>query len=218
MPSQIKINRRNNLRKLAKEFGGISLLAKHLNKTPAQLSHLIGTGAHKNIGDQLAGSIEKSLGLPLGWLDQLQDNDDVKAYEDGWISISNVPVLVEEEVLSWIQKPSHTLLKRKPQYIKTNSQLSKHAFALKVHNDLLEAPTGISIPRGSIVIADPELALKNNDYVVICIEQSLLQISQLVQEGSRKYLTPPNPRYPITELSTPNYFICGILRQAIINL
>jgi hypothetical protein len=218
LPAQIKFYRRNNLRKLAKEFGGISLLAKHLNRSPAQLSHLIGATACKFIGDHLANDIEKALGLPSGWLDQPMLDENLSNYEDTWISLSNIPLLLDREVLTWVQNPSRANLQREIQYIKTNLQLNKHAFALKISNDLLEAPSGVSIPRGSIVIADLDRHLKNNDYVVICLEKSLPQISQLVQEGSRRYLSPPNPRYPVTKLTSPNYIICGILRQVIITL
>ena len=99
-----------------------------------------------------------------------------------------------------------------------NLILDKYAFALQVENDVMEAPSGKSIPRNSIVIADPDSLLKNNACVVICIDKSLPQITQLVQEGSRKYLKPQNPLYPVTELITTNYIICGVLRQVTFDL
>ncbi len=219
MQTELKALRRINLRKLAQKFGGISMLARQLDKTPAQLSHLIGINARKNMGDKLAYSTEQKLGLPSGWLDTPHSEEDASNYEDSRVTVSSVPLLTDYEVLKWLQKPSRSLFQRKVQYVKTSLQLNKHAFALQVHNDLMEAPSGFSLPRGSIVIADPELPVKNNNYIIICLERNLAPlIRQLVQEGSRKYLKPLNPCYPIIELTAPTYIVCGILRQAIITL
>jgi|GEM_PF-453070 len=225
MYSQTKELRRTNLRKLAKEYGSINLLAKRLHRAPSQLSHLIGSNATKLIGDQLAHKIEHKLGLPAGWLDQAhQDNESNKAIEkarlaDLFTITSNVPLLVEHEILPWLQKPNPASLQRSVTFIKTCLLLSQYAFAVEVTNDFMEAPSGISIPRGSIVIVDTEMPLKNNDYIIVCPDKSVgPQIRQFVLEGSHKYLKPLNPCYPITELTTPHYIVCGILCQVIILL
>ncbi len=215
----IKALRRVNLRKIANQLGGISILARQLNKTPAQISHLIGINASKNIGDKLAHNIEQALNLPKNWLDVEHLEEELNAFIDSCLAITNVPLLTGQEIVNWIQKPNRSLLQRKVQYIKTNLKLNKHAFAMEVKNDFMESPRGLSFPCGCIVIADPELPLKNNNYIIICLENiNAPFIRQIVQEGSRKYLKPLNPCYPIIELTTQNYMICGILRQVIITL
>ncbi len=61
--------RRENLRALAKSIGGITALARMLGKSQSQISHLIGQNPIKNIGDRLAGQIEKVFSKAHGWLD-----------------------------------------------------------------------------------------------------------------------------------------------------
>ncbi len=62
--------RRDNLRALAREWGGPTSLAKKLgHSNGSALSQVIGPQPRRLIGERQARDIERRLALPLGWLD-----------------------------------------------------------------------------------------------------------------------------------------------------
>jgi hypothetical protein len=66
---KIRQVRRDNLKALAQKYGGASSLAKKVGMTKSWLSQLIGKNPDREVGDQAARNIEKTLGLSEGWLD-----------------------------------------------------------------------------------------------------------------------------------------------------
>lgn len=65
--------RRENLRRLAAEWGGPTSLAKKLgHSNGSALSQVIGPHPRRMIGERQARDIERLLQLPLGWLDEEQ--------------------------------------------------------------------------------------------------------------------------------------------------
>jgi hypothetical protein len=63
--------RRDNLRRLSEAYGGAAKLAKPLGHTNgSRISQLIGKGATDEISERKARSIERTLELPEGYLDQ----------------------------------------------------------------------------------------------------------------------------------------------------
>lgn len=69
----IKEIRRDNLQRLAKEFGSQTALAEATGVSAGYISHLLNKrkdGTYvKNLGDNLAQKIEEQLNLNQGWLD-----------------------------------------------------------------------------------------------------------------------------------------------------
>lgn len=63
--------RRENLRRLAEQRGGMARLAEALDRSLSQLSQLIGENPSGNIGNKFARYVEQALGLEHGWLDVL---------------------------------------------------------------------------------------------------------------------------------------------------
>lgn len=62
--------RRNNLRAVAGQWGGVTGLAKKLGyEGPSYLSQMIGPKHSRPISERTARSIEHAVGLPTGWLD-----------------------------------------------------------------------------------------------------------------------------------------------------
>ena len=63
--------RKDNLRRLAEEHGGAASLSKLIGySNGSRLSQLIGTGAIEDISEKVARSIEQTLKLPEGYLDE----------------------------------------------------------------------------------------------------------------------------------------------------
>jgi hypothetical protein len=73
--------RRENLRTLARQWGGPTSLARKLgHANGSYLAQLIGPRPSREVSEKTAREIEQRLGLPVGWMDQ--DNP-VTAQPDG---------------------------------------------------------------------------------------------------------------------------------------
>jgi SOS-response transcriptional repressor LexA len=217
----IKTIRRQNLRALARTLGGITALAKRLDKRQSQLSHVIGVNPCKNIGDKLAADIERIFAKPNGWLDQLYtDNSEDSLYCPAYAvspSYRYAPLLAWNEVAAWIAAQPHALPSVRSE-VAVSGKLSAYTFALTVENDSMAAPSGISFLRGAQLIVDPEAILKNGCYVIIAPAKTTTPIfRQWMRDGAARYLKPLNPDYPITVLEEP-YVIYGVVREAIFPL
>jgi SOS-response transcriptional repressor LexA len=220
----IKVIRRENLRTLAKLAGGITHLADKLNKTQSQISHLIGKKPIKNIGDKIAAEAEVAFNKPLGWLDHPHRSSEEKfspylIEQNGQPGIlcSQIPLISWEEVRQWHQIAYRYKPKSDESMISTTANVGPFAFALPVHGDSMESPTGTSFSEGSIIIADPDAAATLDSFVVVRISSDRgATLKQLITQGNKRYLKPLNRRYPILEL-TPGAIILGVVKQMVIN-
>lgn len=87
--------------------------------------------------------------------------------------------------------------------------LSGGAFSLRVEGDSMEP----EFPNGCVIFVDPGTPALNGDYVVVTLDDThLATFKQLVLDGSRRYLKPLNPRYPILPIDPPAR-VCGVVRE-----
>lgn len=102
------------------------------------------------------------------------------------------------------------------EWVQTFAKVSSRSYALRVHGDSMTNPHGLpSIPEGSIVVVDPEVAESPGDIVVVKIKgEDEATLKKLVKDGSQYYLKPLNPIYPLMPL-TEKYIICGVAKQVI---
>lgn len=219
----VKDIRRKNLRALARSAGGVTKLAKRLEKSQSQISHLIGTNPIKKIGDKIAAHVERVFNKPHGWLDQnhIGIEEEGAAYEANIMQSVPyyVPLLNWQDVDQWLSHPDQLADKNHLTYVISQIKVSPQAFALRVEGDSMEAPHGVSFCNGAVIIIDPELPAKNGAFVIA--KQSAvggqLVFKQLIIDGNRRYLKPLNPRYPITEI-TPHAITCGVVKLVMIEL
>jgi len=215
----VKDIRRQNLRVLARSVGGITQLAERLAKSQSQISHLIGTNPIKNIGDRFAAEVEQVFTKPNGWMDHEHPviNEEGGIYRvSGRQYYSEVPLLNWQEALQWLDPKDANFAgnnkKNSYQYLTVPCVASKHAFALQVEGDSMEAPSGVSFPNQSLIIVDPEERANNGAYVLAKPNNtSPIVFKQLIIDGSRRYLKPLNPRYPLMEISA-QAIICGVVK------
>ena len=74
---------------------------------------------------------------------------------------------------------------------------SDSAFWLRVIGDSMTAPTGTSIPEGSLILVDPEINPASGRLVVAKLtDTDEVTFKRLVSDGGRHYLKPLNPAYP----------------------
>ena len=97
-------------------------------------------------------------------------------------------------------------------YVPVYMPTKRYTFALRVDGDSMEP----GFPHGCIVIVDPEIEAKPNDYVIAMNGDNESTFKQLIKDGPDFYLRPRNPRYPIKPLGTASIIgvVCGIQLQA----
>lgn len=116
-------------------------------------------------------------------------------------------------LVSWVQAGTWALADDPLQpgegeRIPTTYQARAHTFALRVRGDSMEP----KFPEGCIIIVEPESEATPGQYVVVRQNGDDATFKQLVQDGSRMYLKPLNPRYPIMEMA-PDAVICGVVKR-----
>jgi SOS-response transcriptional repressor LexA len=217
----VKIIRRENLRALATDLGSITALAEFLGKSQSQMSRLIGRHPIKNIGDKLAAEIESAFSKPSGWLDWRHAGIQETLVQERMraISHSQVPLLASKEVTNWISLSEDELDKRHYQLISAATQTSQYAFAIQINDSSMEATAGISFPKGSIIIADPESVVRDGSYVIVQLEgESEPVFRQCIRDASGTYLKALNSKYPTRKLTSPQALFCGVVRQMIMQV
>lgn len=206
----VKSTRRENLRLLAQAVGGITSLANRLNKSQGQISHLIGLNPTKNIGDKLAAEIEQAFNKPPGWLDWQQQNLSVELDRQ---EIRYIPVLAGTDIIEWLQPTNALKYRSNLQQLAVAAHFSSSAFAFKMPNDTMEAPLGVSFPKGATLIVEPECVMKDLSFVLVSLDHSRdLIVRQITHDGPQRLLKAINPRYPLIPLRDP-YTIYGIVRM-----
>lgn len=213
----VKDIRRENLRSLARSIGGITAIAKKLGKSQSQISHLIGTRPIKNIGDRLASEIEVAFAKGHGWLDKEHFR---MTSEQGIYVISNdAPRLLNwTPLIQWADIQKGTVIEgainRAEEFIPINYEVSPETFALRVEDDLMDAPIGISFPKGTIIIIDPSHIPTHSSFVIVAsdLDSAKPLFKQLIFEGTRKFLKPLNPRYERKEFPEHGKIV-GVVRS-----
>ncbi len=212
----VKTIRRENLRALAHDLGSITALAEFLGKSQSQMSRLIGRHPIKNIGDKLAAEIEKAFEKPVGSLDWRHGGiqDALVAERMRAISNNQVPLLAGKAIKQWVLQAEEEVDKRSHELISVAIPTSQYAFAMQIQDTSMEAVSGVSFPKGSIVIADPESVVRDGSYVIVQLEgESELMFRQCIRDATGTYLKALNHRHPIYKLHSPQALFCGVVRQ-----
>lgn len=96
-------------------------------------------------------------------------------------------------------------------WIHTTVPAKRHTYAVRVQGDSMTNPAGTpSFPDGCIIIVEPEEEPRHKKFVIVR-QRDDVTFKQLIVEGSRQYLQPLNPRYPIMELDAEAVF-CGVVK------
>ncbi|WP_026469720.1 LexA family protein [Aliivibrio logei] len=202
--------RRANARDLAKDAGGNSAFAEHIDRSPTQVSRFMGKGATREIGSKLARHIEYCFSKDEGWLDK-------EHYSEKCSSTTNAlkSKTLEIPILSWVQAGAFCNSESQviPQDCDTilcpNKSASKSTFALRVVGDSMTSPYGRTYPEGTIIYVDPEQEPASGKRVVARTEQGHTFKELAINEFGEYYLKALNPHHqPIFDKGIE---VCGIV-------
>ncbi|PWG61744.1 LexA family transcriptional regulator [Spiribacter halobius] len=119
-----------------------------------------------------------------------------------------IPLIGWDEAGRWRGVHEDT---RTEETIIATRKVSPDAFALRVQDDT-NSP---DIPRGAIVVVDPDVEPRHEHYVIALLPGSdAPTLKQLIVDGDQQYLRPRNDRYPIQPFP-PGGRIIGVVRQAV---
>lgn len=130
--------------------------------------------------------------------------------EPGPDIIGRVPLISWVQAGAWAEVIDNHLPGQADEWRLTTAKVSKNSFALRVKGDSMTNPHGSpSVPDGYIIIVDPNKQAENGDLVVARLDDSMeVTFKKLVFDGSKRYLKPLNPAYPVIEING-NCTICG---------
>ena len=200
----LKLIRIQRLKEFAAARGldGPVALGNAIGRKANQVSDLL--NSRGSFGEKLARSIEDFAGLPTGWLDTIDEQNDT---EPGPIIRGSVPLLSSVQAGMFKEftdnfHPGDGGL----ELIPTSVPIKRHTFALRVNGDSMEP----EFREGMILVVEPELDPLPGDFVIAknCGEETTFK--QLVRDGSDWFLKPLNDRYPIKPLG--NAHIIGVVR------
>ncbi|MGH8579121.1 MAG: LexA family protein [Gammaproteobacteria bacterium] len=170
--------------------GRQSGLAKALGRKASIIWRLFSTdpGHRRNLGSALAREIERTLGYPQGWMDQVhvleelsgeltaQAEASIQRSEQTNVVILNprghkcVPILTYREAGDWAQSEEPYPMTDKTEVFWTPGEsLSNRAFGLRIEDESMVA----AFLRGDIVIIDREVLPRPGDFVAAKLKQKL---------------------------------------------
>ena len=194
-------------------------LAKKAGVTKSAISQYESGLTKKMDGDKLL-LIAKSLSVSAEWLIYGKDQPpsqkkenlpySIKNTEPGPNIIGRVPLISLVQAGHWAEIIDNYLPGQADEWRLTTAKVSKNAFALRVKGDSMTNPHGSpSIPEGYVIIVDPQKQAENGDLIVARLDDSMeATFKKLVIDGSKRYLKPLNPAYPVIEING-NCTICG---------
>ncbi|MGG2139939.1 LexA family protein [Symbiopectobacterium sp. RP] len=119
-------------------------------------------------------------------------------------------------LISWISVGScyetrePHILDDNDEWYESDAQVIGHAFWLKVNGDSMTAPTGLSIPDGTMILVDTGREARNGNLVVATLAGSNeATFKKLIFDAGESYLKSLNPAYPLLKL-TPSNKIIGV--------
>ena len=203
----LKLIRISKLKQFAasRRIEGPVALGLAINKKPNQTSDLLSGKA--SFGEKIARSIEEYVGLPINWLDRLDDGHNTTSAP---LIRGFVPLLSDEQAGMYkelIDNDQSGGSAFEP--VLTSTPIRKYTFALCVVGDSMEP----EFREGTTLIVEPDMKAEHGDYVIAKTGVGETTFKQLVKDGPDWYLKPLNNRYPIKPLG--DLVIIGVIRDAV---
>lgn len=158
-------------------------------------------------------SIAKYLRVDPVWLQlgisNISGNSNVK-YAGADKESTSYPLISWVSAGAWCEAVEPYTLKDITQWLKSDAHIEGDGFWLEVDGDSMTAPTGLSIPSGTLVLFDTGRDAKNGSLVIAKLDDSNeVTFKKLIIDGGKKYLKGLNPVWPPIEVNG-NCTIIGV--------
>jgi SOS-response transcriptional repressor LexA len=210
--------RLENLELLVNEAGSAAELARRVGTNSSYLSQVRNQmptqkGTPRGVGDDLAERLERGMGKPVGWMDDIH----TVVREDrstNYVPAEPGPDNAFYPLMSWDQAAEHSKVDGKftdnaEAWLPCPVICSKDTFVLSVAGVSMEP----KFHEQDLLYVDPHVAAVHRKYVVVRLaESNQAFFRQLIIEGNRQYLKALNPDWPnrIVELNA-DATICGVV-------
>ncbi|MDA8095290.1 MAG: S24 family peptidase [Betaproteobacteria bacterium] len=194
------------LRRLVDEAGGPAAFAKRYSQRDADkpidetyVSQIL--NGHRTFGEKAALNMARRAGLPKQYFNEAANT------ALGPEIHGRVPLISWVRAGDWCAVTDNIPLSEAEEFYQTTAKVGQNAYALRVNGDSMET----KFPDGCVIIVDPTREARHGSFVVVLESGSAeATFKQLQIDGSRQYLKPLNPRYPIMELREETQ-ICGVV-------
>lgn len=201
-PEQVRLR---NLELLIAEAGSAVKLARAAGTNSSYLSQVRNQmptkkGTPRGVGDDLAEKLERGMGKPLGWMDEVhaeppqQPAGTPEPNADAGPDIRSLRPLI-----SWVQAGEWSEISEGfvPPYgvelLPCPVTCSPESFVLRVRGSSMEP----KFHEGDLIFVDPNVAAVHGKYVVVRLDETNeATFKQLIVEGKRQYLKALNPDWP----------------------
>lgn len=206
----VKTIRLKNLRRIIDErFNGVAgQCADALGMKRPQMSRWVTANqkSRQGIAEESAREIERKLGYPMGYLDEIARNDHAATLSDtekqnvfpGPDIRGRIPLISWVQAGTWsevvdIYEPGYA--ERWLPFLKNNGE---NVFALRVEGDSMTARFGKSYPDGCIIFVDPDQRMPTNGDRIVAklVGSQKTTFKSYTEDAGRKWLRPLNDSHP----------------------
>ncbi len=140
-------------------------------------------------------AISKALACDTIWLltgnsSETHDNLDVISGQ-----VRKIPLLSSTQAGSWLENQLSFEPEDAEAWMTTPIYVGPRAFFLRVQGLSMTAPSGRSIPPGSLALVDPDAEVKPNDIVIAALSDHSTTIKVFDVDGDTIHLVPLNPAF-----------------------
>lgn len=149
-------------------------------------------------------NLAAALGTTIEWLATGNGQGPDTSHVKKTITVRQVPLLSHTQVMG-IGFDFDNFIKSASvcDFIPAPPEAGEYAFAIQVHGNSMESPSGISFPDGTIIIIDPEEMPENGDFGLFILDGSdSFTFKQYIRDQEQGYLKPLNPTYPLIPASS----------------
>lgn len=166
----------------------------------------------RNVSVEDAEVLAAALGVNPAYL--LLGEDYAGAYRPG----TRFPLLSWVSAGIWSEACEPYSLQDVDEWYESETKVLGPAFWLRVEGDSMTAPSGLSIPEGTLVLIDTGRQAANGSLVIAKLtDANEATFKKLIVDGGVKYLKGLNPAWPMKELHN-NCRIIGVAVQTMMKL
>ncbi|EMF0828756.1 hypothetical protein FA213_27720 [Pseudomonas aeruginosa] len=147
----------------------------------------------------VADNLAKALGTSVDTL--LAEARDPDSITPPGEPAQRVPLIAWEMAAEWARNPDAKRLPAGTCWIMPSETPPGRVFALVVRDELMQAPTGVSFPRGYTIFVDPMRKAAPGDFIIGHLGDPASPVfKKLTRDGAMLYLRALNPQFPMQQV------------------